>query len=327
MDSKTRILEILAQKPNESVSGEDIAALLGISRNAVCKAVNSLKKDGWGIESATNRGYTLTDADILQPKVIESAVATLGRNIPDIIFGWNMDSTNSKARELAVGGAKEGTLILADSQSMGRGRKGREFVSPKGSGIYMSIILRPKFSAEESLFITTAAAVAVAQAIEKVCGSKTGVKWVNDVYIGGKKVCGILTEAALDVESGGIDYAVLGIGINVYPPKGGFPENIKDIAGACCNTAVPLLRSRLVAEVYSRFFAIYEKGCGAEFMAEYRRRSNVLGQSITVWRGNESFSAKALDIDDRGGLIIERNGSCEVLSSGEITIRSNNIED
>ena len=323
MDSKARILEMLSQNPNASVSGAEMAARIGISRNAVCKAVNCLKKEGWEIESSTNKGYTLKNTDLLEPQFIADIIAKEGRKAPKIFFESVADSTNAIARTKATEGDEEGTLVLADTQTSGRGRKGREFVSPMGSGIYMSIILRPNFSAEESLFITTAAAVAAARAIEKICGVKTGVKWVNDVYCGEKKVCGILTEAALNIESGGMEYAVLGVGINVYPPKGGFPENLRNIAGVCLDCApTPLLRSRLVAAFYGEFFAIYEKGCGREFMNEYRSRSNVIGKNVTVFRGNECYDAKAVDIDERGGLVVERNGEKEVLSSGEITIRS-----
>ncbi len=322
MDTKSRILEILISSAGASVSGADMARELGISRNAVCKAVAALKKEGWDIKSATNRGYTLTATDLLDPTEIEELLPHLPQ--VKVKYFESIDSTNDQARQMAAAGADDGTVVLAVTQSRGRGRKGREFYSPSGSGIYLSLVLRPKFSAEKSLLITVAAAVAVAKALDKTCGTDAKIKWVNDVYCRGKKVCGILTEAAMNVETGGLDWAVLGVGINVYEPKGGFAPEIRHIAAAAhVGDICPGLKNNVTAQFLSEFYELYGRIESADFMAEYRRRSNVIGTDITVWRGNEVFDARALDIDTNGGLVIAlADGSTQVLQSGEITIRS-----
>lgn len=321
MDTKTLVLDILRQNCGSAVSGTQIAAQLNLSRNAVCKAVAGLKKDGWEISAATNRGYILQEGDMLCSQEI---VRLAGEdNIADICMFSTVESTNSEAVRLAVEGAAEGTVVIADSQTVGRGRKGRNFFSPKGTGIYMSLVLRPKFSAERALFITTAAAVAAARAIEKETGREALVKWVNDVYCDGKKVCGILTEAAMDVESGGLAYAVLGAGFNVYRPATGFPEELKNIAGSICGTKRQNnLRNRIAAGFVKEFFALYKAKDTAAFMQEYRRRSIVLGETVTVYCGNEVYDARAVDIDKNAALIVELpDGERKSLTGGEITIR------
>lgn len=319
MDTKARILKILSENANRSVSGETMAEELGVSRNAVCKAVAALKKEGWNIQSATNRGYMLSPADLIDKDLVQKL---LGGEF-NLIYNEQLPSTNSLAKELAAKGAAEGTVVLASFQTEGRGRMGRNFVSPKDCGIYLSVILRPEFSPEKSLLITSAAAVAAANAIEAECGIEAGIKWVNDIYCRGKKVCGILTEAAMNMEMGRLDYAVLGVGINVYEPNGGYPEEIKNIAGAVCGGEVRFgLRNRLAARVVSEFFKIYKSDKLADFMDQYRSRSVVIGKKITVYCGNESYEAVAEDIEDNGGLVVaDLDGKRHTLQSGEITIR------
>ncbi|MDD6037100.1 MAG: biotin--[acetyl-CoA-carboxylase] ligase [Lachnospiraceae bacterium] len=229
------------------------------------------------------------------------------------------DSTNRVAKDRAVSGAPEGTLLIAKQQSMGKGRLGRSFFSPKG-GIYMSVVLRPRIPAERAVFITTCAAVAVARAIEKVSGLTTGIKWVNDIYIQGKKVCGILTEAGLDSETGVPEYVVLGIGINVE--KQSVPEELKGIVGCLEEyTKVPVEGNKLIAEVWNEFAALYENLSAAVYMKEYRERSILLGRSVTVISSEGNYTAVARDIDEEGHLVIECEDGIRKLSSGEVSVR------
>ncbi len=324
MDSKAEVIKILTENSGRSISGEYIAGKLGISRAAVCKAVSSLKREGYNISSATNRGYMLLVSDRLDPAAIEKMA---GEGIA-VEYFEETESTNDIARTRAAEGAAEGTVILAASQSRGRGRKGRNFASPKGGGIYLSIVLRPDINAEKSLFITVAAAVAAARAIQQAAGEKAYVKWVNDVYCRGKKVCGILTEASVNMETYMLDYAVVGVGINVYPPEGGFPDEIKDIAGAVCTgEKAENLRNSIAAQFIREFMQLYKNADTAQFMEEYRWRSNILGKEITVWQGNNVYTAFAEDIDEAGGLVVRTDdGQRHTLQSGEITIRSKENE-
>lgn len=232
-----------------------------------------------------------------------------------------VDSTNKYLKEKAVGGAKEGTVVIADTQTGGRGRFTRKFYSPSGCGIYMSILLKPQIPAKDAVLITSAAAVAVAESCEALCGKKAQIKWVNDVYIEEKKVCGILTEGSIKPD-GNFDFAVLGIGINAFSPEGGFDDEIKDIAGAVFNEKTENLRNRLAAEVIDRFFDYYRDLRKKTFLDKYRERSCVTGEKINVIKNGEKIKAVALGIDNDCRLLVEYDDKTqEYLSSGEISIR------
>ena len=233
------------------------------------------------------------------------------------------DSTNRYAKELAAGGAPEGTVIIADRQSAGRGRLGRSFFSPKEKGIYMSILLRPEISMERSVLITSMAAVAVARAVERVSGIPVQIKWVNDIFLNKKKVCGILTEAGIDAERQTLNYAVLGIGVNVGTMD--FPEDIKDIATSVSNECgFSVEKEALIDEILKELEEWYPTLWNGEFLAESKARSILLGKEIKVLDENAlggSYPAKAVDINELGNLIIERDGVTQVLNSGEVSIR------
>lgn len=232
-------------------------------------------------------------------------------------------STNLEAKKLAEGGAKEGAAVIALSQTNGRGRMGRSFFSPRDKGIYMSVVLRPNKTAQNSVLITSFAAVAVARAISEVCKASPKIKWVNDVYLNGKKVCGILTEALLDFESQTPKYIVLGIGINVK--KTVFPPSLFEIATSIENeTKKEVDRNALAAAVLNELDALYKDFENGGFLSESRALSMLIGKEITVIRGNESYLAVAEDIDRGGGLVISRDGKKEVLTSGEVSVRVKN---
>jgi len=234
-----------------------------------------------------------------------------------------LDSTNRYLKELAVGGAPEGTVIIANRQSAGRGRLGRSFFSPEEKGIYMSILLCPDISLERAVLITSMAAVAVANAIESICGIETKIKWVNDIFLNGKKVCGILTEAGIDNEKGALDYAVLGIGVNVGMMD--FPEELKNIATSVSNECgSPVSKDALIDEILKELDKWYPTlSCGS-FLEESRKRSVLLGREILVLDEHVPggrYPAKAVDINGLGNLLIEKDGAIQVLNSGEVSIR------
>lgn len=240
--------------------------------------------------------------------------------VKKIILLEETDSTNRIAKELARQGAPEGTLVTANMQSAGRGRLGRSFYSPAGSGIYTSMVLRPSLCAEQALRITSCAAVAVARAIEKVTGAFTQIKWVNDVYLNGKKVCGILTEAAFGAEGTAMEFAVLGIGVNVGTMQ--FPEELAEIATSLeKETGQSIDRNKLLAEIWNEFAVLYEQIEQGTFLEESKARSMVLGKQIVVHAPEGSYEAKAVDLNEEGHLLIEKNGIAECLYSGEISVR------
>ena len=322
MGTKERVLELFLENRGVFFSGEEIAKRLSCSRNAVWKAVNALRDGGYSIEAVTNRGYCLSTADdILSAAGIRKFLCAENADL-EIEHFPVIGSTNTLLRERAENGAKEGTVIIADSQTGGRGRIGRSFFSPSGTGIYMSLLLRPAaYTAAQAARFTTMAAVAVCEAIEAVAGIDARIKWVNDIFIGGKKVCGILTEAAFGIEDGSLSYAVLGLGINVYRPDGDFPEDLQAIAGAVLDEHVPDAKNRLAAEILNRFMRLYADGSDA-YAEEYRKRSLVTGKRINILYKNGTTPALALDIDNECRLIVQYDdGTKAVLGSGEISIR------
>ena len=236
----------------------------------------------------------------------------------------SITSTNTVLKKLAENGAAEGTVLLAEEQTAGRGRMNRSFYSPAQTGLYMSLLLRPMMSAQEAASITSCAAVATAQAIEVLTGVKAEIKWVNDVLVNGKKVCGILTESALDSRTGLLQYAIVGIGINVRPPKGDFPAELAEIAGALPPfPETEDLRCRLAAKILDRLMDCYEQLSAEDFYEEYKKRSCILGREIYILQlGREPVTATALDIEPDFSLRVRLTDGTETcLRSGEVSIR------
>lgn len=249
--------------------------------------------------------------------------AAIRAHLCSMVFGRllrvepRLSSTNVLARELATAGAPEGTAVVAAEQTAGRGSKGRSFFSPAG-GVYLSLVLRPAETADAGR-ITSCAAVAVARAIERLCPLTVGIKWVNDLYVGGKKVAGILTESAY-ASDGGMLYAVLGIGINVAAAS--FPPELREIATSLGNEGCAVERAALIAAVLEEWERAYATMAGGAFLTESRRRSVVLGRTVTVSRGPEAFEATATAITDDGHLLVRRpDGTETLLTAGEVTLR------
>ncbi len=234
-----------------------------------------------------------------------------------------LPSTNLTAKEMGLGGEKTGTLIIAEGQTAGKGRLGRNFYSPENTGVYFSLILRPTVKPEDTVLITALAGVSVCQAITEVCSKKPEIKWVNDVFVEGKKVAGILAET---VFVGGLPLTVLGIGINLFSPKSGFPEDIKDIAGFLFNTKKTDIKEKIIAITVNRFMTEYGDILNPKIPEKYREFSLIIGKDIIYFQNGKKFSAKVLDIDNRCNLIVRlKDGTTEKLSTGEITIGSGNV--
>lgn len=325
MSVKIEVLKALEENRGTFFSGEALANKLNISRAAVWKAIKQLKEEGYSIKAISNKGYSLSiETDVLSREGINIFLTEENKGL-DIEVYKELDSTNVYAKQLAVKGALHGTVVLAEEQTAGRGRRGRSFYSPGSTGIYMSIILRPNMEANEAILITTATSVAVAKAIETVTRIKTGIKWVNDIYIDEKKVAGILTEAVTDFESGKIECVIVGIGINFSTPKNSYPDEIKEIATSLYeNKPNDITRNQLVAEIINQVLASFKNLQSKEFIEDYKEKSIVIGRDIYILSNNSKTKAKAIDVDEQGGLIVlTEDGVVKTLNSGEISIRFN----
>ena len=238
----------------------------------------------------------------------------------EIIIFEELPSTNTYAKELAAKGAAHGTTVIADYQTGGKGRLGRRFESPSGAGLYMSVIIRPDFDISLAPMITSAAAVAAAEAVEKLCCADIRIKWVNDLYLNGRKICGILTEAAINPMLKKLDYAVIGIGINVRRCE--FPDEIKDIATSIeAETGKITDRNKLCGEILSRLEYYIKSIEKKAHLSEYRRRELLTGNYITANAGSEVVEGYAVGIDDNANLILRlTDGSEKSLVSGEANL-------
>jgi len=328
-NTKDKILELLEKNRGESISGEDIAKMLGVSRNAVWKAVNSLKKEGYGISSVNNRGYALLpDNDILSAAGILPYLDN-DAYVSKVHIYDTLESTNKTAKEMAVSGCDHGTVVIANTQTSGKGRYKRNFYSPPDSGLYLSFVFRAEIlHIQNPSLITASVAVAVCRAIEAVSEERPKIKWINDIFIEGKKICGILTEAVTDLESGSIDWIVAGIGINVSNNKDDFPEELAQIAGSIFSGSdkngrkEAAARNRLAAEIINRCFGLKTWLDDEAVYSEYRERLMLSGRRITVTLPEETYEATATDVDINGHLVVRKDdGEIISLSSGKISFR------
>ncbi len=317
-----RILELLRRQEG-FLSGEDIGRELSITRAAVWKGIKKLREEGYEIEAVTNRGYRLTNPETMYNKrELEQGLKT--KTMGQFIYFYEeTDTTNNRARELALEGVPEGTLVVAEKQTDGRGRRGKVWESPLGTGIWMSLVLRPQIMPAEASVLTLLCGLATAEAIEAETGLSAGIKWPNDILINGKKAVGILTE--MDCEMSEVHFVIPGIGINVNTAS--FPPEIADIATSLyleCGKTVS--RRRLVHKVLERLEEHYETflrtGSFTAMLEDYRKHCITLGKEVHVL-GREPFFAEALDITPEGELLVRRadNGKEEVVFSGEVSIR------
>lgn len=325
MTTKEAVLQALRSCSGQYISGEELSTQLNVSRTSIWKAIKALREEGHTIEAATNNGYMLIHNNRrLTESEIRQGLSENNRNIEIYVYD-SVTSTNSEAKRLALEGAADGTLVVSGQQTAGRGRLGRSFYSPK-EGIYLSVIIRPRFDVSKSVLITCAAAVAVAESMKEIAGKDARIKWVNDVYVDDRKVCGILTEGITDFESGQIEAVIIGIGVNTDVSN--FPDDLKRIAGAVDGD---YSASELAGAIASRTIDYAHTIEERTFIDSYRSMSTVIGKKITVYKGQykvnpedeiEGVTAEVKNIDNDGRLIVVyEDGTEEALSSGEITIR------
>ncbi|HHV99719.1 MAG TPA: biotin--[acetyl-CoA-carboxylase] ligase [Clostridiaceae bacterium] len=327
---KYEILRILKEKSMEYVSGERLSEILGVSRTAVWKCINELKKEGYVIESVSKKGYKLeTSPDILNEFEIGHGLNTsiIGRQIH---YFKSIDSTNNYAKKAAQEGCEEGTVIVADAQTSGRGRLGRSWESKEDSGIWMSVVLRPYIAPEDVQIMTLAASVAVVAALKSVAGVDAGIKWPNDIIIGGRKVCGILTEMSTEMDR--VNYLVLGIGININQKKEDFPEELRNTAislkayMAENNMSVAnIKRSDIIKIVLLELEKQYEnmkRRNTEEIINKWRENSVTIGRKVKIIYKNVEYEGTAKDVTDDGKLIVHcSDGVTREISSGEVSVR------
>ena len=309
------------------VSGEKISSQLGVSRAAVNVAVKALRKDGYEIASVTNRGYCLISSpDRLTVGDVMSYLGSERMRTVQIL--QTTDSTNRRAQELAMSGAPDGLTVVANEQSAGRGRLGRTFHSPKDTGIYFSTLFRPTCEPSEIVQITTWTAVAIARAVERTTGILPDIKWVNDLMMGERKICGILTEMSVESETGTIQYVVVGAGVNVNQEPEDFPEELRGIAGSIAMAVGhPVQRARLTACMSEEMDNLRRDWPSrrAEYLRAYRELCISTGREVLVTdaRHTGEFAkhgfCEAVN-DDFSLRIRYEDGTYENVSSGEVSV-------
>lgn len=321
---KAEVLDALEKAQGGFLSGQELADRLAVSRTAVWKAVAALRADGLPITAVTNRGYALPpDADLLHAEAVTRLLDPVVAAALHIEVYDRLPGTNAALRARAAQGAAEGLVCIAQAQSAGRGRQGRSFYSPPG-GLYMSILLRPEIGAHQAVQLTVMAAVAAAKAAEEVAGVPIGIKWVNDLWRGERKICGILTEAAMDVESGLLDFAVVGPGFNLVPPPEGWPAQLAGIAGSLFDSPPPPgTRARLAAAFLNHLWPLYRSGRMQRVLPDYRARQVLPGRRVMVCPGHgPQYPATVLGVDDACRLVVQPEGAHTptALYSGEVRL-------
>lgn len=318
---KAEILTILKDMDGY-VSGQELCERFGVSRTAVWKAMNQLKKEGYEIESVQNKGYHLVKTpDILSKNELVSIRKTKWVGT-EICYFDVTDSTNTQAKSLGEGDAPNGTLVVAGKQESGRGRRGRSFESPAGTGIFMTLLLRPEIEPQNASMLTLVSALAVAKGIEHMVDLPVQIKWPNDIVINGKKVCGILTEMSAQMDY--VNYIVIGIGINVGNEE--FPEEIKDVATSIyLESGKHVNRAMLIEKIWEEFedyYELYEKTQDlSSLVKEYDSYLVNRGQKVRVLDSKEPYEGKAMGITDRGELIVDTWEARRLVSAGEVSVR------
>lgn len=319
---KEKILQLLNDADNY-ISGEQISNKLGVSRTAIWKVINSLREQGYKIESVTRKGYKLISSpDILGEEEIHYNLNTklIGQKI--ITFD-QLGSTNQEAKKVALEGMEEGTIIIADEQIAGKGRRGRNWVSPPGTGIWMSIILRPDTQPQNASMLTLIAGLAVCKVIHQITSMKALIKWPNDIVINGKKICGILTEMNSEIDF--INFVVIGIGINVNIPE--FPPELDNIATSLMLEGnKKYKRKTLVKKILEEFEVCYNKYLQTEdlqgIIDDYNSYCVNIGREVRVISKSEEITGRVKCVTPKGELIISTsNGDDILVTSGEVSVR------
>ena len=319
---KEEILRLL-RSADGYISGQELCNRFGVSRTAVWKAINQLKEAGYEIEAQQNKGYRLMAApDLMTEAEIKSLLHT-DWVAKEVLYFDTIDSTNTKAQELAEKGYPSGTLVVADKQESGKGRRGRSWVSPSGTGIFMTLMIKPDINPNNASKLTLVAALAVAKAITSVTDEEALIKWPNDIVVNGKKVCGILTE--MNAQFDYINHIVVGIGINVHNES--FPEEISQMASSLMIEAggKRFHRAQIIAETMSYFEQYYDTFLQTQDLSALVREYDKLlvnrNKSVRVLDPKEPFDGKAMGITPKGELIVDTWESRKLVSSGEVSVR------
>ncbi|MCI5954738.1 MAG: biotin--[acetyl-CoA-carboxylase] ligase [Lachnospiraceae bacterium] len=319
---KAEILSLLRER-GSYVSGQELCEHFNVSRTAVWKAVNQLKKEGYCIQAVQNRGYLLVSEDeVFGQNELESRMDTEWAGHP-VSFYETINSTNLRAKLDADNGAPEGALVVADMQTAGRGRRGRTWSSPAGLNVYFTLILKPRYVPDKASMVTLVMALAVAEGIRETCGVEAGIKWPNDIVVNGKKVCGILTE--MSVEKDFIHHVVIGVGINVGLQE--FAPELADTATSLqaeCGRKVP--KAALVANIMKAFEKYYEsfreKTDLSDLVDSYNKMLVNRGKTVRVLDPKGEYSGVAEGINELGELLVELpDGHVENVYAGEVSVR------
>lgn len=318
---KAEILKLL--KENDGyISGQELCLRFGVSRTAVWKVIRQLEEEGYQIAAVRNKGYHLTDCcDIISKTEIESCImGSLGKRVE---YFEEVDSTNTKAKRLAEEGIPHGTLVVADHQTAGKGRRGRLWISPKGKNVFMSLILRPDLLPSSASMMTLVAALAVRDGMEAATGLKGLIKWPNDLVVSGKKICGILTEMSAELE--GIHYVIVGMGINTNMEE--FPREVAEKAtSVLLESGKPVRRSQLIAavlEAFERYYDIFlSQGDLSGLISVYNNNMVNAGKEVCVLDPKGAYKGKALGITEKGELLVKTpEGEVKHVVSGEVSVR------
>ena len=319
------VLTLLLAQPDRPLSGEAMSRQLGVSRAAVWKAIEALRQEGYVISSAPNRGYRLESApDRLREGELSGRIAhcQILRRVAclDVI-----DSTNTECKRRAMAGEPEGLAVMAEEQTGGKGRRGRSFQSPKGCGLYLSLLLRPRLEPAAVTDFTAWVAVAVCDGIEAACGIRPRIKWTNDIVLNGRKLVGILTELGLESETNSLQYLVTGIGVNVNHTPEDFSPDIRDMAGSLAmELGHPVRRVELAAAIIRALDRMYRSfpQDKQRYLDQYRADCLTPGNRVQLVTPVSRQEAYALEIDDQFRLVVElEDGTRKALSAGEVSVR------
>jgi BirA family biotin operon repressor/biotin-[acetyl-CoA-carboxylase] ligase len=324
MTTKDQLLLYLKENQGSWVSGELISNNLSVSRAAIWKHIRKLKEEGYIIESVPKKGYLLSkSSDTITADEIRQGLSTKVFGKKNIIYLNETDSTNTRAKELAAQGAPEGTLVIAEKQTKGRGRRGRSWFSPPGAGIYFSLILRPVISPTETPRITLMTAVALAETLISLMKLKLRIKWPNDILVNGKKLAGILTEISTEMDA--VNYIIVGLGLNVNTRFEKFPQEIKeDATSILIENGKQFPRIRLIQnylKLYEQYYDMFKKNEFEPIMNRWRELADIIGKQIRVDVIGKTHTGKVVDVDNDGVLILKDDqGKLQRIFSGDVTL-------
>lgn len=322
---KTKILTLLRESDSYQ-SGQEICKKFGVSRTAVWKAINQLKDEGYVIEAVPNKGYYLKECpDVITYSEVKSILTT--KWVAQDLYCFNeIDSTNTKAKQLADEGAKHGTLVVANLQTGGKGRRGRVWESPINTGIFMSLVLKPNINPSHASMLTLVMALAVQKACEEVTHAECMIKWPNDIVLNAKKICGILTELSTEMDY--INHVVIGIGINANMDS--FPEELKEKATSIkIENGEKINRAQLINRIMFHFeeeYAIFMKNQNLEEQIDsYNQVLANCEKEVVVMESSQSYNGIAHGINCKGELLVEKkDGTTTCVYAGEVSVRGIN---